>query len=263
MLQPVTKLVVDAANMIDTGNLAALLGLAAMLMYIADKVWIVRPTIRSASVRAGAAALALYVLYMVAACGTFDAEFLLHVVWRGLLASAIATGMASLAIAVSTMLIGEPVRWIRRRIRERADARQRRKREKYLRDMEARNAAAQAERERQESPARERARREAEKMASQRQVLVRLRDRIRYDLSLEFKQIRRVDSNILSRKEFADQLEHALAVDDQAEIERRVAALREVFAAVLSKAPNKDKLHRWVNLQGEHEIQQLRRKQVL
>jgi hypothetical protein len=262
--------------------------LLVILALLADQVWKRRPKVKSASIRAGAAAFAIYVMLMIANFGEFEAGFLLRILWRGLLAGALMTGAAAVVISVVVVLLDEPLTWVRSQIRTAVYSVRRERDDRRQRELDAARAAAALERERLFAPEREKARRAAEGDARRRHDLERLRDRLRYDLSLDFKRIRKLDPEILTSDEFTAHLEHALVPNDHTEIDRRVAALRDVFAAVLSNAPKthtfqslaqefidrhadidrspypdeiKDKLHRWVNLQGEHEIEHLRRRQ--
>lgn len=288
LLEVLKSFVVEGANLVNTGNVVALLGLLILLMLLADQVWRRSQTIKRYSLRAGTAAFALYVVLMLVNFGQFEAAFLVGILWRGLLAGALMTGIASVALGVVGLLLAEPSRWIRHHVDAAVDALRRRRNERRRRVADTEWAAAAAERDRQAAPEIERRRHAEEQVAQRRAELTRTRDRLRYDLRLEYRKVRKLDQDILTNDEFESQLEHALAPDELTEIDRRVTALREVFAAVLAKVPKshtfeslaqdfverheaidrsvfdddiKLKLHRWVNLQGEHEVQQLRHRQ--
>lgn len=285
VFEPIKTLIVEGVNLINTGSLAQLLGLLVLLLIVASQIRSRVAWVRRWSTRAAVAGFALYVVLMIATFGESDAGFLLGVLWRGLLAGALTLGVSAIALGVVAVLAGGLLRGMWRRlsaattaIADHHEARRQRRQARV-------DAAAAAKRERELAPARRHAELAEATAAEHRNELNRHRDRIRYDLTLQFRQVRKLDRELLTTDEFNAQLDHALAPDDAAEIDRRVAALREVFSVVLAKAPKlhtiesfakqymaqhasidqsafdemtKAKLHRWVNVHSEQEVGQLR-----
>jgi hypothetical protein len=276
-------------RMIDEGDGVLTFFLTLAMFYLGN----IASRVRHVSYRCGAYVAAfiaaLYFIYAFITYGRMQPDSLIGIVWRSLMAAGIAYGFAALAICLTVSIVAPPIRTVRRWLDRRRSRINDQLSKRAREESERLQLTAQLERERRLAPLRERERRDAEMRAARRQTLDQLRDRLRYDLGLEFKRIRTLAPEILTESDLTAQLDHALAPDDESEINRRVALLRDAFTVIQAKAPKtytfesmaqdfidrhaaidrsvfpdqiKDKLHRWVNLQGEHDIARLRRVQT-
>ena len=78
-------------------------------------------------------------MLMIINFGQFDAGFLLGILWRGLLAGAIVMAAAAVVLAVITVLLDEPLRWLRSHIRATANTLRRKHDDRRLRELEEEN----------------------------------------------------------------------------------------------------------------------------
>jgi hypothetical protein len=235
MFQRIAQLVVDAGNMINTDNLAALFGLLVILALLADQAWKRSESIHRSSLRAGAVAFVLYIILMLVSFGEFKAGFLLGILWRALLAGALVAAFLSVALGVVTLLLAEPARWIKRQLRSAVNNQRRRLASRRQRKVELQRAAALADQERTLAPLREQARHEAEAAQRKRAQLDELRRRLRFECELGYNRLRPAVVQMFPRKVFAKLVDDALVPHSEPDLRRAAQDLMDTVKAVVGE----------------------------
>lgn len=148
---------------------------------------------------------------------------------------------SSVALGVSLTLLAEPYRWMRGRTDPFILELRRRRDDRRRRSAQAARDAAAAEHERATAPLRALGRQEEEQSARRRQALNCLRDRLRYDLRLQFNERLHQTALPIAKEDFEAMLAESLAPHDVAEIERRVNSLKRLVESC-SQAKKSDSL---------------------